>query len=316
MQSSQEYKILIIKPSAFGDVVQMLQVVEGLCRKAEKSGIYLDIHWIIRDCFAEFLRLSPVVSKLFIFERHGGIRGFCRLIKEVRARRYDYLIDGQGLFRTGLMTFFAKATEKIGRGNAREGSRFFYKKTFMPTFAPFHEVDILQSLLTPLGLNSEPQRPLTLKMQSWHFPFEKGAILLFPNSGRIEKEWSFFPELTRLLLEQTPYRCVWIGQRVPKEVPNHPRFTNFIGQTRLSELPTLIQSARCVVANDSGPVHLAAALKKPLVGIYGPTNGQRSGPYPTAEHCILQAQDGNLKNIFPEAVAEAVLRQIEQSRQV
>ena len=313
MQSSQEYKILIIKPSAFGDVVQMLQVVEGLCRKAEKSGIYLDIHWIIRDCFAEFLRLSPVVSKLFIFERHGGIRGFCRLIKEVRARRYDYLIDGQGLFRTGLMTFFAKATEKIGRGNAREGSRFFYKKTFMPTFAPFHEVDILQSLLTPLGLNSEPQRPLTLKMQSWHFPFEKGAILLFPNSGRIEKEWSFFPELTRLLLEQTPYRCVWIGQRVPKEVPNHPRFTNFIGQTRLSELPTLIQSARCVVANDSGPVHLAAALKKPLVGIYGPTSGQRSGPYPTAEHCIFQATNGNLKNVSPEVVAEAVLRQIEQS---
>ena len=313
MQSSQEYKILIIKPSAFGDVVQMLQVAEGLYRKAEKSGIYLDIHWIIRDCFAEFLRLSPVISKLFIFERHGGIRSFLRLIKEVRARRYDYLIDGQGLLRTGLMTFFAKATEKIGRGNAREGSRFFYQKNFMPTFAPFHEVDILQSLLTPLGLNSQPQRPLTLKVQSWHFPFEKGSILLFPNSGRVEKEWPFFPELTRLLLEQTPYRCVWIGQRVPEDVPQHPRFTNFIGQTRLSDLPMLIQSARCVVANDSGPVHLAAALKKPLVGIYGPTSGQRSGPYPTAEHCIFQATNGNLKNISPEAVAEAVLRQIEQS---
>ena len=302
MQFSKTHRILIVKPSAFGDVVQMLQVTEGVCRTAEKNGIFLDIHWIIRDCFAEFLRLSPVVSKLFIFERHGGIRSFVRLIKEVRAYRYDYLIDGQGLLRTGLMTFFAKATEKIGRGNAREGSRFFYQKTFMPTFAPFHEMDILQSLLTPLGLNSQPQRPLTLKMQNWHFSFEKGSILLFPNSGRIKKEWPFFPELTRLLLEQTPYRCVWIGQRVPKEVPNHPRFTNFIGQTRLSDLPTLIQSARCVVANDSGPVHLAAA------------SGQRSGPYPTAEHCIFQATNGNLKNVSPEAVAEAVLRQIEQSK--
>ena len=291
----------------------MLQVVEGLYRAAEKNGIFLDIHWIIRDCFAEFLRLSPVVSKFFIFERHSGIRGFWRLMKEVRAYRYDYLIDGQGLLRTGLMTFFAKATEKIGRGNAREGSRFFYKKTFMPSFAPFHEMDILQSLLTPLGLNSQPQRPLTLKTGDWHFPFEKGAILLFPNSGRIEKEWPFFPELTRLLLEQTPYCCIWIGQRMPNDVPNHPRFTNFSGQTYLSDLPTLIQSARCVVANDSGPVHLAAALKKPLVGIYGPTNGQRSGPYPTAEHCIFQATNGNLKNVSPEVVAEAVLRQIEQS---
>ena len=313
MQPSRKYKILIIKPSAFGDVVQMLQVVEGLYRSAEKSGIFLDIHWIIRDCFAGFLRLSPVISKLFIFERHGGVRSFCRLIKEVRAYHYDYLIDGQGLFRTGLMTFFAKATEKIGRGNAREGSRFFYKKTFMPSFEPFHEVDILQSLLTPLGLNSRPQRPLTLKMQNWHFPFEKDAILLFPNSGRIEKEWPFFPELTRLLLERTPYCCVWIGQRMPNDVPQHPRFKNFIGQTHLSDLPTLVQSARCVVANDSGPVHLAAALKKPLVGIYGPTNGQRSGPYPTAEHCIFQAKNGDLRSVSPEAVAEAVLRQIEQS---
>ena len=294
----------------------MLQVVEGLYRVAEKKGIFLDIHWIIRDCFAEFLRLSPIVSKLFIFERHGGIRGFFRLMKEVRAYHYDYLIDGQGLLRTGLMTFFAKATEKIGRGNAREGSRFFYKKTFMPSLAPFHEVDILQSLLTPLKLKSQPQRPLTLKTGDWHFPFEKGAILLFPNSGRVEKEWPFFPQLTRLLLQQTPYRCVWIGQRVPKDVPQHPRFTNFIGQTRLSDLPTLIQSARCVIANDSGPVHLAAALKKPLVGIYGPTSGQRSGPYPTAEHCIFQATNGNLYNISPVAVAEAVLRLIEQSRQV
>lgn len=310
MQPSQRYKILIVKPSAFGDVVQMLQVVEGLYHAAEKNGIFLDIHWIIRDGFAEFLRLSPVISKLFIFERHGGIRGFWRLMKEVCTHHYDYLIDGQGLLRTGLMTLFAHASEKIGRGNAREGSRFFYQKTFMPTFAPFHEVDILQSLLTPLGLNSQPQRPLMLKMQNWHFPFEKGAILLFPNSGRVEKEWPFFPELTRLLLERTPYHCIWIGQRTPNDVPRHPRFTNFIGQTHLSDLPTLIQSARCVVANDSGPVHLTAALKKPLVGIYGPTSGQRSGPYPTAEHCILQAQDGNLKNIFPEAVAEAVLRQI------
>ena len=292
----------------------MLQVVEGLYHAARQNDITLDIHWIIRDCFAEFLYLSPVVSKLFIFERHGGIRGFCRLMKEVRAYRYDYLIDGQGLLRTGLMTFFAKATEKIGRGNAREGSRFFYKKTFMPSFVPFHEVNILQSLLTPLKLNSEPQRPLTLRMGDWHFPFEKGAILLFPNSGRAEKEWPFFPELTRLLLEQTPYRCVWIGQKVPKEVPDHPRFTNFIGQTRLSDLPVLIQSSRCVIANDSGPVHLAAALKKPLIGIYGPTSGQRSGPYPTVEHCIFQAKNGDLRNVSPEAIAKAVLRQIEQRK--
>lgn len=308
MKPLQTVRILVVKPSAFGDVVQMLQVMEGAYHAAEAVEKHLEIHWIIKKDFAEFLRLSPVVSRLFLFDRKGGVSGFIRLMREVRAYSYDFLIDGQGLLRTGLMTFFAKATQKIGRGNAREGSRYFYHQTFLPTKVPFHEVDILQSLLTPLHLSSVPQRPLTLQLPSWHFPFEPGAILLFPNSHRPKKEWPFFYELTNLLLEKTSHCCVWVGQSSPAKVPQHPRFVNWIGKTTISDVPLLIQSARCVVANDSAPVHLAAAFQKPLVGIYGPTDGQRSGPYPTNEHCILQAPCGNLQKILPEKVAETVCK--------
>ncbi len=308
--SLQTVRILVVKPSAFGDVVQMLQVVEGAYHAAEAMGMHLDIHWIIKQEFAEFLRLSPILSRLFSFDRKGGVRGFIRLMREVRTYSYDFLIDGQGLLRTGLMTFFAKAAQKIGRGNAREGSRYFYHQTFLPTKRPFHEVDILQSLWTPLPMHFVPQRPLTLRLPPWHFPFEPGAILLFPNSHRPKKEWPFFYELTEQLLEKTSHRCVWVGQSSPAKVPQHPRFVNWIGKTNRADVPLLIQSARCVVANDSAPIHLAAAFKKPLVGIYGPTNGQCSGPYPTNEHCILQAPHENLRRILPETVAKAVLGQL------
>ena len=135
-------RILIVKPSSFGDIIQMLQVVEGAWLAAEKKSLHLDIYWIVRDCFADFLKASPYISKLFIFERNNGIAGFFKLIKQIRENHYDWVIDGQGLLRSGLMTFFAKAKHKIGRKDAREGSRLFYQKTYQTTQNPAHAFEI------------------------------------------------------------------------------------------------------------------------------------------------------------------------------
>ena len=307
----QNIRILVIKPSSFGDIVQMLQVMEGAYQSAKQQNIRLEIHWIVRDCFAGLLRCSPIIHQLFLFERHGGLKGFVRLIKAIRAYTYDYVIDGQGLLRSGLMTFFAKSKHKIGRKDARECSGLFYNATFAPEKDVSHAVEILQALLKPLNLNSVPQIPLTLTSDdSKKFSDYKDAILLFPNSRGPKKEWPYFFDLTQILLERTDKLCVWVGQNVPQRVPQHTRFVNLIGKTKLSDLPNLIQNAACIVANDSGPVHLAAALGKPLVGIYGPTDSQRYGPYPISEHVVFQAPQQDLKQISAEEVAQAVLKQI------
>lgn len=307
----QNIRILVIKPSSFGDIVQMLQVTEGAYQSAKQQNIHLEIHWIVRDCFAGLLRCSPIIHQLFLFDRHGGLKGFVRLIKAIRAYTYDYVIDGQGLLRSGLMILFAKSKHKIGRKDARECSGLFYNATFAPEKEVPHAVEILQALLEPLNLNSVPQIPLTLASDdSKKFSAYKDAILLFPNSRGPKKEWLYFFDLTQILLERTDKLCVWVGQNVPQRVPQHTRFVNLIGKTKLSDLPNLIQSAACIVANDSGPVHLAAALGKPLVGIYGPTDSQRYGPYPISEHVVFQAPQQDLKQISAEEVAQAVLKQI------
>ena len=114
-------------------------------------------------------------------------------------------------------------------------------------------------------------------------------------------------------MSQTQYSCVWAGTDPLKTSLRHSRFFNEIGKTHLSDLPGLIQKARCIVANDSGPIHLAAALKRPLVGIYGAYGALgilRYGPYPVAEHCILQADNNDLKSLSPEVVYQAVIQQI------
>ena len=306
----QHVRILVIKPSSFGDIVQMLQVVEGAYQSAKNQAIDLEIHWIVRDCFAGLLRCSPIIHQLFLFERHGGIKGFLRLIKAIRAYTYDFVIDGQGLLRSGLMTFFARSKRKIGRKDARECSGWFYNETYAPAKEQPHAVEILQALLQPLNLKSQPQIPLTLSTKSEAFSACKDAILLFPNSRGPKKEWPYFFELTQSLLDHSDKTCVWVGQNLPQNVPQHPRFVNLIGETALSDLPALIQNAACVVANDSGPIHLAAALGKPLIGIYGPTDSQRYGPYPVADHVIFQAPQQDLKRIPAEDIAQAVLNQI------
>ena len=307
----QQLRILVIKPSSFGDIVQMLQVMEGAYQAAKQRDIVLEIHWIVRDCFAGLLRCSPIIHSLFLFDRHGGIKGFIRLIKSIRAYTYDFVIDGQGLLRSGLMTFFAKSKHKIGRKDARECSALFYNATYAPQKEQPHAVEILQALLQPLNLKSAPQIPLTLSFHtSETFSNYQDAILLFPNSRGPKKEWPYFLKLTQILLDRTNKMCIWVGQNQPEEVPQHPRFINLIGKTQLADLPVLIQNAACVVANDSGPIHLAAALGKTLVGIYGPTDSQRYGPYPVAEHVVFQAPQQDLKQILAEDVARAVLKQL------
>lgn len=304
----QTFKILVIKPSSFGDIIQTLQVIEGAYRAAQKQGITLQIHWIVREIFAEIVQLNPFIEKCFIFERKGGIASFCRLMQEVRKETYDWIFDFQGLLRSGLMTFFARGSHKIGRKDAREGSRLFYSKTYAPKEENLHAVDILQALLQTLPFKSIPQRPLTFKEIKKDFGIPNNAVLLFPNSRGPKKEWPYFFELTELLLEKTSFPCVWVGQQMLDKVPKHSRFTNLIGKTQLSDLPALIQHTACVIANDSGPIHLAAALNKPLVGLYGPTDANRYGPYPVEKHSILQSSTRNIADLSLEKVLNATLK--------
>lgn len=303
----QTFKILVIKPSSLGDIIQTLQVVEGACRAAQKQGITLHIHWIVREIFADIVRLNPFVEKCFIFERKGGIAGFYHLIQSIRKETYDWIFDFQGLLRSGLMTFFARGNHKIGRKDARECSQIFYSKTYAPKVKNPHAVDVLQALLQVLPFDFIPQRPLTFKKEAKSFIIPNNAILLFPNSRGPKKEWPYFFELTELLLEKTSFSCIWVGQQKLDKIPQHDRFINLIGKTRLSNLPMLMQHAACVIANDSGPIHLAAALNKPLVGLYGPTDANRYGPYPVEKHCVLQSPTPNITDLPLENVLKATM---------
>lgn len=297
-------ELLIIKPSSLGDIVHGLQVATSLKAQREK----LRISWVVREIFAPIVRACEAVDQVYVFERSGGAKAFLKLMREIRRKKFDYVFDLQGLLRTGLMTSRTRAKHKVGRTDAREMSGIFYhqKVPLPPDGRRSHALDILLQFCPVLGAKPELRGTLRFReVENLNLKFADGRggakpLLLFPDSRRVEKRWGGFKQLTELLLrEDRSRKVVWAGSNyVPdRDAFSAAQFLNLTGNTSLVSLPALIQRADWVISNDSGPMHLAAALGVRVLGIFGPTDPRLFGPYPLngPTNHVVQAPIGDLK---------------------
>ena len=304
-------ELLIIKPSSLGDIVHALQVATSLKAQVEK----LRISWVVREIFSPIVRACEAVDHVYVFERAGGAKGFLRLMKEIRKTKFDYVFDMQGLLRTGLMASRALATKKVGRTDAREWSGVFYdeKVPLPPDGRRSHAIDVLLQFCPVLGAKPELRGKLSFReVDSLNLRFAEGRgggrpIVMFPDSRRAEKCWGGFKQLTELLLREDKARkVVWAGGNY---VPDRgafasAQFFNLTGNTSLVSLPALIKRADWVISNDSGPMHLAAALGVKVLGIFGPTDPRLFGPYPlnAPTNVVVQAPVGDLRLLTAKEV--------------
>jgi ADP-heptose:LPS heptosyltransferase len=304
-------RVLIIKPSSLGDIIHALQVAQSLRTQMGE----VEIDWVVAKAFAPLVRACPVVDRVFEFDRHGSTLAFARLAKEIRRERYDWALDLQGLARSAFLLAAARATHKAGRADGREGSSLLarQKPALPPNGRYSHAVDILLQFLPLLGLKPEltgepleflhVERPLLPESVR-----RRGPILMFPDSRVPKKEWPGFYDLTeKLLKEHSRHPIVWAGSRGPEPALDWPedKFINLLARTRLDELPDLIASARLVLCNDSGPMHLAAAMKQPVIALFGPTDDGRFGPYPpdASNNHVVRAPEGKLAQLSVNIVA-------------
>jgi heptosyltransferase-1 len=304
-------ELLIIKPSSLGDIVHGLQVATSL--KAQVSN--LRISWVVREIFAPIVRACEAVDRLYVFERNAGAKGFIRLTKELRKTEFDYVFDMQGLLRTGLMTSRTIAEHKVGRSDAREWSGVFYdqKVPLPPDGKRSHALEILLQFCPVLGAKAELEGTLRFReLDSLNLRFAQTRsgvkpILMFPDSRRAEKCWGGFKQLTELIVRSDKRnKVIWAGSNYVHDRGAYPegQFVNLTGNTSLVSLPALIKRAEWVIANDSGPMHLAAALGVKVVGIFGPTDPRLFGPYPlnSPSNVVVQAPVGDLKLLSAKEV--------------
>jgi heptosyltransferase-1 len=310
-------EILIIKPSSLGDIVHGLQVATSL--KAQRDD--LRISWVVRDIFAPIVRACVAVDHVYVFERNAGAKGFIRLTKELRNTTFDYVFDFQGLLRTGLMASRTKAKHKVGRTDAREMAGIFYdqKVPLPPEGKRSHALEILLQFCPVLDAKPELRGNLKFR-EVEHLPLRfadtRGGgkpILMFPDSRRAEKCWGGFKQLTELILKESKNRkVIWAGINYVHDRSGYPpeQFFNLTGNTSLVSLPALIQRADWVIANDSGPMHLASALGVRVLGIFGPTDPRLFGPYPlnAPGNVVVQAPVGDLKLLSAKEVYSRLQR--------
>lgn len=295
-------EMLIIMTSPLRDIVHGLQVAASI--KAQKPE--WRISWIVRDIFAPLVRSSSAVDQVYVFQRYEGARGFFRTMREVRQREFDLVCDFQGLLRTGLMTKWARGRRKVGRPDAREGSGLFYQEKIGQPEGGRH-AHLLEHMLqfcTIAGAEPRLTGPLRFRdIERLSLGFmdpRKGLrpILVFPDSGQNDKKWTGFGQLTAQLIRESGRKVVWAGSHYLPCRESFPEgsFINLTGNTSLTSLPALLSKADWVISNDSGPMHLSAAMGLKTVGLFGPTDPRRHGPYPlkSPTNYTIQAPVGEM----------------------
>lgn len=296
-------RILIVKPSSLGDVVHSLPFLNSLHACFPEAAI----DWVIARGLDGLLEGHPMLDRLIVIDKDrwrrisqaaGTLNELKDLFRTLRARRYDLVIDLQGLLRSGVITKATHAAVRIGFSEAREGSRYFYNRTVRGG-REVHAVDRYLKIAAALGCETKkvvfPLPRLTgvsEKVQEVRDRL-KDYIVLVPGARWDTKIWPAgnFGALASLL----PLKSVVIGGsgdrgRAEEIVRlSGGRAFSVAGETSLPELVELMRTARCVVTNDSGPMHIAAALDIPVMAIFGPTSPARTGPY-GQRHAILKSE--------------------------
>ncbi|RPI77606.1 MAG: glycosyltransferase family 9 protein [Desulfobacteraceae bacterium] len=329
-------KILIIKPSALGDVVHSLAFLHTLKQNCPKA----EIHWVIAKGLEGMLLNHPLIDKIWIIDKNQWkkIRRLKTSLSEIRTLKrglaqetFDLVIDLQGLLRSGLTAWATRAPIKIGFAEAKEGSTLFYTHR-VEGGKQIHAVDRYLKILQFLGgrvaeieFPLPPLNPRAELLQS--LPAE--YIVIAPSAGKKANMWP--AERFGALAARLPLPAVIIGSKadagVTRTAVEHSRgrALDLGGQTDLNGLIHVIKNARLLISNDTGPMHIAAALDVPVVAIFGPANPVRTGPYGPIHTIVREDLECSpcyrkkpcshwrcLLNITVERVETAVLTSLKQ----
>ncbi|MCX7886704.1 MAG: glycosyltransferase family 9 protein [Verrucomicrobiae bacterium] len=271
-------KILIVKPSSLGDVVHALPAVARIRRQFPNA----HIAWVINRSLASLLRHSPVADELILFDRERPVH-FVPLLWQIRRGYFDTVVDLQGLLRSAVMSWAAGAPRRIGLSDAREGARLFYNEVVAVSRA--HAVARYLRAADHLGCaNGTVEFPLGIRSQP-----REGWIAIHPFARWPSKHWGDdrFAELVRRLPRE---RVVVTGTLAERERAGKiaPGCRNEAGNTDLYQLAELYARCAVLVTNDSGPMHIAAAVGTPVVALFGATDPGLTGPY-GPQHMVLRA---------------------------
>ena len=302
-------KILIIKPSSLGDVVQALPIAKIL--KKRFHGVSLA--WMVNEELSGLVENNPYLDEIFLFKRNRwkkqlhlpfNILEFIKLVKAIRKRRFDLVIDLQGLFRSGMIAFLSGSPRRSGFRNARELSPLFYTKKIDLPDGKIHSVERYLYAAKVLGIEDKERdfsifvsgedRDYVEDFLKKEKIYDTARLLIINPWARWKtKVWPMKNYILLIKkLKEKRYSPILIGsEEARKGTEDLLRcFSDppavFVGQS-LKRMTALIEKASLMITNDSGPMHVAAAVRTPVIALFGPTDPHLTGPYGKG-HIVIQ----------------------------
>jgi heptosyltransferase I len=296
-------RVCIVMMSAVGDAVHVLPVVNALKRHRPSS----HITWVLQPGPATLVRGHPSVDEIVLFDRSKGFGGFLETRRALANQRFDAVINLQVYFKAGIITSFTRAPVKLGfdRARARDFNWAFTNRKIAPHPAGQHVQDQYFEFLTALGV---PHEPVEWNLGPWAHerdwqrtffaPIERPVAALVIATSKPQKDW--LPERWASLID-TLYadyglQPVLVGGRSPREVHAEQEILRMTRHTPVSALGSglrnlvgILDGSALVIAPDTGPLHMAVALDRPVVSLIGYTNPKRTGPYRKFHDLIVDA---------------------------
>lgn len=278
-------RLLVLRLSALGDVIHTIPAVTAL-REAEPDA---KIVWVVEAAYRELVEIVAGVETIPVRMKKWGRSLFAsraEMLAALRAMRgADESIDFQGLMKSAMLGWLAGAKTRTGfAGNAiREKPALLFTNHKVAVDPTLHVVDQNLALIQPRIQNPKSKinwqgYPMNTGLDSF-----AGSIVLLPGAGKANKLWPVdrFRELAHRLGDRA--LVVW--------GPGERELAESIGvrmapPTNLRELAWILREADLVIGGDTGPLHLADALGAKVIGLYGPTDPRRNGPYGQLDHCI------------------------------
>jgi heptosyltransferase I len=296
-------RICIVMMSAVGDAVHVLPVINALKRHRPSS----HITWVLQPGPATLVRGHPSIDDIVLFDRSKGWRGFLDVRRQLAQRRFDVVIGLQVYFKAGIITSFTRSTVKLGfdRARARDFNWLFTNRRIAPHPSGQHVQDQYFEFLTSLGV---PYEPVTWNLGPWPHerpwqreffePITRPTAAIVVATSKPQKDWlpERWAEVADQLSEHYGLQPVLVGGRSPRELyaesvimrQARHRPISALG-SGLRNLVSILDGSALVLAPDTGPLHMAVALDRPVVSLIGYTNPKRTGPYRRFHDLIVDA---------------------------
>lgn len=338
-------KFLIIRLSSIGDIVHALPAVSALGEARPQA----EIHWVVETRHARLLEENRFVHRVIPLDTlawrkkltsRATLAAIRRGIGGLREARYDAAIDFQGLYKSALIARLSHARERVGFAGPRlrepAAGVLYTRQVSGRGFE--HVIDLNLALVEHLGVPHAERA-------NWKFPLPscpqddeyvirelagqgtENFAIINPGGGWQSKCWSpeNYSNLIRLLAPEFPGDFLLTSS--PDERPVIEQIVRDSGAARaryfpstLTQFISLARRARVFVGCDTGPLHLAAAVRTPVVAIYGPTDPARNGPFSPDDITLWNrgpidytrraAGAGYIPGISVKAVAEAIRRRL------